>query len=205
MDIIGLGLHQRESQLCICDADGAITERRIVTSRERFTAVLGHRPRARILLEASTESEWVARHLEALGSRGAGRRSELRADVCHAVAPHQDRPARCADADGPLPDGGVRQRHATRQADGLGRPGPGAGRALHGRPRGHPAQPGDPGLLRAPPRCRQAGQGGPRRLHAETPDDPERHGPERHPLAPRRSRSYLVIETGANARLTPGS
>jgi transposase len=42
-------------------------ERRIVTSRERFTAVLGNRPKARILLEASTESEWVARHLESLG------------------------------------------------------------------------------------------------------------------------------------------
>ena len=34
---------------------------------ERFTAVLGERPPARILLEASTESEWVARHLESLG------------------------------------------------------------------------------------------------------------------------------------------
>src|SRR6266568_1085040 len=67
MDTIGLDLHKRESQLCIGHADGTITERRIVTSRERFTAVLGHRPRARILLEASTESEWVAQHLEALG------------------------------------------------------------------------------------------------------------------------------------------
>ncbi len=67
MDIIGLDLHKRESQLCICDEDGTITERRIVTSRERFTAVLGNRPRAKILLEASTESEWVARHLESLG------------------------------------------------------------------------------------------------------------------------------------------
>jgi transposase len=38
-----------------------------VTSRERFTAVLGDRPPARVLLEASTESEWVARHLESLG------------------------------------------------------------------------------------------------------------------------------------------
>src|SRR3989442_6220593 len=67
MDTIGLDLHQRESQLCMCDEDGTITERRIVTSRERFTAVLGDRPRAKILLEASTESEWVARHLESLG------------------------------------------------------------------------------------------------------------------------------------------
>ncbi len=67
MTMIGLDLHKRESQLCIGDADGTITERRIVTSRERFTAVLGNRPRAKILLEASTESEWVARHLESLG------------------------------------------------------------------------------------------------------------------------------------------
>lgn len=29
--------------------------------------MLGTQPRARILLEASTESEWVARHLETLG------------------------------------------------------------------------------------------------------------------------------------------
>lgn len=67
MEIIGLDLHKRESQLCIKSVDGAIAERRIVTSRERFTAVLGQRPPARILLEATTESEWVARHLESLG------------------------------------------------------------------------------------------------------------------------------------------
>ena len=60
MDIIGLDLHKRESQLSIKAEDGTITERRIVASRERFTAVLGDRPRARMLLEASTEREWVA-------------------------------------------------------------------------------------------------------------------------------------------------
>ena len=47
--------------------DGSIIDRRIATSAERFTAVFGTRPRARMLLEASTESEWVARHLESLG------------------------------------------------------------------------------------------------------------------------------------------
>jgi transposase len=67
MDTIGLDLHKRESQLCVLTEEGEVIERRIVTSRERFTAMLGERPRARILLEASTESEWVARHLEALG------------------------------------------------------------------------------------------------------------------------------------------
>ena len=67
MDNIGLDLHKRESQLCTLAEDGTVTERRIATSRERLTAVLGARPPARVLLEASTESEWVARHLEALG------------------------------------------------------------------------------------------------------------------------------------------
>ena len=56
MDTIGLDLHKRESQLSIKAEDGTIIERRIVTSRERFTPVLGTRPHARILLEASTET-----------------------------------------------------------------------------------------------------------------------------------------------------
>jgi transposase len=67
MDTIGLDLHKRESQVSILAEDGTVVERRIVTSRERFAAVLGDRPRARILLEASTESEWVAQYLETLG------------------------------------------------------------------------------------------------------------------------------------------
>jgi transposase len=67
METIGLDLHKRESQLCVLGDDGTMSERRIQTTRERLAAVLGARPRARILVEASTESEWVARHLEALG------------------------------------------------------------------------------------------------------------------------------------------
>ena len=67
MDSIGIDLHKRESQLCTITEDGELLEQRIVTTRERFTAVLSARPPARILLEASTESEWVARHLESLG------------------------------------------------------------------------------------------------------------------------------------------
>jgi len=67
IDTIGIDLHKRESQICILTADGELIERRIATTRGRFTEVLGSRPRARILLEASTESEWVARHLESLG------------------------------------------------------------------------------------------------------------------------------------------
>jgi transposase len=65
---IGMDVHKQETQICIEEADGAlIREQRIRTTRERFTALLGDRPRARILLEAATESEWVAQHLETLG------------------------------------------------------------------------------------------------------------------------------------------
>src|SRR2546428_10272834 len=67
MDIIGLERHQGEMQPGLGDEEGTITNRGIVPSRERFTAVLGNRRRTKILLEASTESEWVARHLESLG------------------------------------------------------------------------------------------------------------------------------------------
>jgi transposase len=67
MDHIGIDVHKRESQIYILAEDGEIIEQRIRTEPERFDAVLGPRPRARILIEASTESEWVARCLEALG------------------------------------------------------------------------------------------------------------------------------------------
>ena len=67
MDHIGIDVHKRESQLCILAEGGELIEQRIRTEPERFTAVLGNRPRARIVIEASTDSEWVARCLEALG------------------------------------------------------------------------------------------------------------------------------------------
>jgi transposase len=53
MEMIGLDLHTRESQLCVLGEDGAVVaERRIATTRERFAAVLGGRAPARVLLEA---------------------------------------------------------------------------------------------------------------------------------------------------------
>lgn len=67
MDTIGIDLHKRESQLGTITPAGELLEARIATSHERFTQALGRRPPARILLEASTEREWVARHLEGLG------------------------------------------------------------------------------------------------------------------------------------------
>jgi transposase len=67
MEHIGIDVHKVESQLCILTESGEIVERRIRTQRERFVVVLGARPRAKVLIEASTESEWVARCLEELG------------------------------------------------------------------------------------------------------------------------------------------
>src|SRR5438445_6270441 len=67
MNHIGIDVHKRESQIYILAESGEVIERRIRTEPERFAAVLGARPRARILIEASTDSEWVARCLEALG------------------------------------------------------------------------------------------------------------------------------------------
>jgi len=67
MDHIGIDVHKRESQICILAEGGELIEQRIRTEPERFAAVLGTRPRARILIEASTDSEWVARCLEDLG------------------------------------------------------------------------------------------------------------------------------------------
>ena len=67
MENIGIDVHKGESQICIITPTGEVLERRIATRRERFAEVLGERPRARVLIEASTESEWVALRLEGLG------------------------------------------------------------------------------------------------------------------------------------------
>ncbi len=67
MEKIGIDVHKVASQVCIHDEAGAVIERRIATTPAAFAKLLGGRARARILLEASTESEWVARCLEGLG------------------------------------------------------------------------------------------------------------------------------------------
>jgi transposase len=67
MDHIGIDVHKKESQICILAEGGELIERRILTQLRRFGEALGGRAPARILLESSTESEWVARCLEALG------------------------------------------------------------------------------------------------------------------------------------------
>ena len=69
MHYVGIDLHKRESQLCIIAPDGEPVEKRIKTDRARFADVLPKLAPAgsRILLEASTESAWVAPFLRELG------------------------------------------------------------------------------------------------------------------------------------------
>lgn len=67
MEKIGIDVHKLATQVCILTEDGEFKEFRIRTERDSLSEAFGFRPRARMLLEAATESEWVARHLEALG------------------------------------------------------------------------------------------------------------------------------------------
>ena len=61
MDHIGIDVHKKDSQICIVAEGGELIEQRVPTQPRRFAEALGDRPRARIVIEASTESEWVAR------------------------------------------------------------------------------------------------------------------------------------------------
>src|ERR1700716_2932275 len=67
MEYGAIDLHKRESQVRIITEGGQVMDRRIATTRDRLTTLFWGRPHARILIEASTESEWVAQHLETLG------------------------------------------------------------------------------------------------------------------------------------------
>ena len=67
MEYGAIDLHKKESQVRIITETGDILDRRIATTRERLTTLFWGRPHGRILIEASTESEWVAQHLETLG------------------------------------------------------------------------------------------------------------------------------------------
>jgi transposase len=67
MDCVGIDLHLRHTQVAILTDEGELIERRIQTSRPKLTEFFGGRSRARILVEASTESEWVAQVLEEAG------------------------------------------------------------------------------------------------------------------------------------------
>ena len=67
MEKIGIDVHKVATQICILTETGEYEECRIRTERDALTTFFGERAKCRILLEAATESEWVARHLESLG------------------------------------------------------------------------------------------------------------------------------------------
>src|SRR5262245_8037051 len=93
MDHIGIDLHKKDSQICILAEGGELIERRVRTDPHRFAELLGERAPACILLEASTESEWVARCLEALGHHVVVADPNF-APMC-ATRPRKDRSPRC--------------------------------------------------------------------------------------------------------------
>jgi len=67
MDHVGIDVHKHASQICIIAERGELIEQRVRTDAARLAEALADRVRARILIEASTEREWVARCLERLG------------------------------------------------------------------------------------------------------------------------------------------
>lgn len=67
MEHIGIDVHKQECQVCILTQSGELIERRIRTERGKLAELLKGRPKAKVLLESSTESEWVAQCLEELG------------------------------------------------------------------------------------------------------------------------------------------
>ncbi len=69
MFFIGIDVHKKQSQICVLDEQGkVVSELRVGTTRPELSDVLRiYAPGARVLIEASTPSEWVARHLESLG------------------------------------------------------------------------------------------------------------------------------------------
>ena len=151
MEYIGIDVHQRESQVCIVDEGGQVLlsggSARVASGSRRCSRGGG---RARVLLEASTESEWVAQAPGGAGPRGDRGGPELRADVRQPQPAGEDGSAGCPDAGGRLSAGGVpprapdlgRAAHGAGAAGGAGGVGADAD-ALHQRdPRGAPPRRG---------------------------------------------------------------
>lgn len=66
---IGLDLGDRISAICVLDAAGACrAQRTIPTTAAALTSVLTEWPGSRVVLEVSTHSPWISRHLQTLGA-----------------------------------------------------------------------------------------------------------------------------------------
>lgn len=97
---LGMDVHKVHTQICVLDDEAKVlTQLRICTRRDALTKHLSAYAGAQALIEASTESEWVAKHLESLGvqvvladpnylamyaSRGAHKKTDKR--DAHALA-----------------------------------------------------------------------------------------------------------------------
>jgi transposase len=65
---VGIDLHRRRSQIAILDQDGDLTlQKRIPTSRETITELLGEPEGTHVALEATYAWEWLAELLENAG------------------------------------------------------------------------------------------------------------------------------------------
>jgi transposase len=67
MDYAAIDLHKKDSQIRILRENGEVVDCRIPTTRDRLRSTFEAQDRLRILIEAATESEWVAQLLEGLG------------------------------------------------------------------------------------------------------------------------------------------
>lgn len=68
MEYGAIDLHLRRSQFRLVDETGGVVqEGKFATTRAELSRVFGARSRVRLIVESSTESEWVAQHLESLG------------------------------------------------------------------------------------------------------------------------------------------
>ena len=147
MGHIGIDVHKRESQICILAESDEVIERRIGTEPERFAAVLGTRPRARIVRRAQ------------LGRDAAARYDHQGRPLASPLAPDSGR--RLDPPPPSAPGGGVANlgpahRRAPGKTGGRGRPRP--------SPRRHPLCPAARWQhLRAPARSASASSRGRRR------------------------------------------
>jgi transposase len=68
MESIGIDVHKKHSQICVLDGKGQVrAEERIPTRAKHLRRWFEEHPKAKVLVESSTDSEWVARVLEEMG------------------------------------------------------------------------------------------------------------------------------------------
>jgi len=125
VDHIGIDVGMKSSQICELTEAGEIVERQIRTERKRLQEVFVGRPQVRILMEASTESEWIAGCLEELGHEVIVADPNFAPMLRASESAHQDRSPRRARLGGRLSTRGLSAgpsdlSPSARRARGLG-------------------------------------------------------------------------------------